>query len=280
MSNTSNGESRSVAREKLRSLLRRAGIFHPLRVAKQRAAYWMQELRHPLASRGWVPPQALFETYCRAIALVRERTRAPLGDYLEFGVHHGDSLAIMHRAVTVMRAHEMRLFGFDSWKGLPEEAEQEDDGVWYPGQFMSSLAIAKLHLRRAGIDWRRTTLVKGFYKETLTPDLRMRLGLIKASVIMIDCDLYSSARQALDFSAPLIRDRAVILFDDFLDAGLAERNKGEKLAFDEMLALNPALVVEEELPTYNPQYAKVFVVARHQTGAEMSFASRRVLAAS
>ena len=37
---------------------------------------------------------------------------------------------------------------------------------------------------------------------------------------MIDCDIYSSARTALDFCGPLIRDRAVLVFDDWPgDAG-------------------------------------------------------------
>ena len=61
----------------------------------------------------------------------------------------------------------------------------------------------------------------------------------RASVIMVDCDVYSSAVQSLRFAGPHIRDEAAIIFDDRFSAGLADRNMGEKRAFQEFLAEHP-----------------------------------------
>jgi O-methyltransferase len=55
---------------------------------------------------------------------------------------------------------------------------------------------------------------------------------------MVDCDIYTSARDALAFVEPMIGDYAVMLFDDWHAGGLAEQNLGEKRAFDEFLRRN------------------------------------------
>ena len=92
----------------------------------------------------------------------------------------------------------------------------------------------------------RVTLVKGFYSETLSADAAERLEITKASLIMIDCDLYSSAKQALDFCAPLIGDVAVVFFDDWtLGRGDEDQNLGEQRAWAEFLAESPSLTAEE-----------------------------------
>jgi len=57
---------------------------------------------------------------------------------------------------------------------------------------------------------------------------------------MIDCDLYSSAKQALDFCAPLIVGQTIIFFDDWGGGtSLDKENLGEKRAFLEFLQANP-----------------------------------------
>jgi hypothetical protein len=87
---------------------------------------------------------------------------------------------------------------------------------------------------------------------------------------MIDCDLYSSARDALAFCAPLIHDEAVIVFDDWHGGGnLAERDLGEKRAFDELLAAEPDLFAEEIGTYYHtemspPAPSKLFLVSRRR----------------
>ena len=89
-------------------------------------------------------------------------------------------------------------------------------------------------------------LVKGWFKDTLTEKTRRELALDKASLIMVDCDIYSASKDALRFSEPHIRKHAVILFDDW---GWREGEIGQKEAFEELLAAHPDLTAEP-LPTY------------------------------
>ena len=94
------------------------------------------------------------------------------------------------------------------------------------------------------------------------------------SVIMIDCDLYTSAKQALDFCAPLIKREAVVFFDDWtLGAGDGDRELGEQRAFAEWLSENPSLRAEEIGTYYQtqmepPEPSKVFLVGRSGPGGD------------
>lgn len=185
-----------------------------------------------------------------------------LGDYFEFGVFSGQSMAAMHRVIQELGLERPRLFGFDSFEGLPQSAKFEDNGYWQPGSFKMDLKSTRKYLTRQGIDWERVALVKGWFKDTLTPELVAKHQMVKASVIMVDCDLYSSAREALFFCAPLIKDKAVILFDDWAGGNLAAQNLGEKKAFDEFLAANPQLRAED-FGKYDA-HSKVFKVSRVQ----------------
>ena len=246
-------------------LVKEGMLYRALRWTRRRALTRIESIklqRGALSGRTLVPEAALQRCFADLVSDLRAAGDGePLGDYLEFGVCHGASLACMHRALESLDLAEMRLFGFDSFAGLPPEAETDEGSVWYPGQYRSSLAFTRRYLTRAGVDWRRVTLVKGWFHETLTDSTRERLGLRKASVVMVDCDIYTSAQQALSFCAPLIGDRAAIVFDDWHSAGdLAARGLGEKRAFDEFLAENPGLEATE-VESYAPN-AAVFIVSR------------------
>jgi hypothetical protein len=185
-----------------------------------------------------------------------------LGDYLEFGVFYGNSLISAHRALDRIGARHVRLFGFDSFEGLPREASLEDAGHWQPGDFAMDYHVARRYMTQQGVDWKRTTLVRGWYKDTLNDECVRKYCLKKASVIMVDCDMYSSALSVLKFCAPMIPDRAVIFFDDWFAAGLAEKNMGEKRAFDEFLADHPEFTASDFGEYGN--YSQVYAVSRNR----------------
>lgn len=208
-----------------------------------------------------VPERALESSFRNAVRLLQaEMPGDPLGDYVEFGVCHGASMACMHRVAHELELEHMRLIGFDSFEGLPPEADNPGEGTWRPGEFRSQISFTRRFLAKAGVDWSRTTLVKGWFRDTLTEDAYARLDLKKAGIIMVDCDIYSSARLALDFCRPLIGDAAVVLFDDWNAGGLAARNMGEKAAFDRFLRAHPEFSARE-LPSYTDN-AKVFLLRR------------------
>ena len=209
--------------------------------------------------------QRLVRTYRELIAILRRREpAAALGDYLEFGVYHGTSLSCMYEAREEAGLGGMRLFGFDSFQGLPESAAHEDDGVWLPGQFKSTMPLTRDNLRGWGVPDDAVTFVPGWFSETCTPETRSRLGITKASVLMIDCDLYSSTVDALAFCEPLIHSQAAVVFDDYHADGLADRQLGERRAFDEFLDAHPDLHAErlEGLNYKNKRDPEIFLVTR------------------
>ena len=209
-----------------------------------------------------VPEAALKRTYSDALRLLAHRRgREAIGDYLEFGVYVGTSLACMHDALVEQGLDDVRLFGFDSFEGLPQDAATDDTQTWQAGQFNSPLEATVANLSAKGVDSSRVRLVDGWYDETLAPESAATYDIGKAGVIMIDCDLYSSASAALRFCAPLIRDDAVILFDDWWPGTLGSRNAGEKRAFEEFLAANADLTATE-LTSYAPESSKVFLVSK------------------
>ena len=177
----------------------------------------------------------------RALKFLRkERNGAKnFGDYLEFGVSHGSSLLYMYQTLQKFKIEEVRLFGFDSFKGLPEEATFDDDGTWNPGDYYAKEKNVRKFLSKEGVNWEKVKLIKGWFKDTLKPGLIKENNIEKASVIMIDCDMYISAKEALDFCVPLIKDKTIIIFDDWNSANLAKRNLGEKKAFEEFMNENP-----------------------------------------
>jgi hypothetical protein len=219
-----------------------------------------------------VPERELEERYRDALnRLALSAGPDDVGDYLEFGVYVGTSLLCMHRASEAGGFESLRLYGFDSFQGLPEVTATEAGG-WRPGWFRAEYSVVRDHLTRNGLDWDRTTLVPGWFEETLIPGFAHQLGIKKAGIIMIDSDLYSAAVTALAFCAPLIRDRAVVFFDDWNSGDLAAKGLGERRAFEEFLAGNPDLTAEE-LPAYSYD-SKVFFVTRGEVETSDKRATR------
>jgi hypothetical protein len=187
---------------------------------------------------------------------------APLGDYLEFGVYNGTSLIAAYREIDDAGCSDVRLFGFDSFEGLPAGAATEDDQTWRPGAWRSDLAFTEAVLAAERVDRRRVTLIPGWFSATCTADTRVRHDMRKASLIMVDCDLYSSTKQALDFCAPLVTDTALLMFDDWHSGNLAAKNLGERRAFEEWL-LEQACFRAEPFGSYSSR-SETFLVTRAQ----------------
>lgn len=198
-----------------------------------------------------LPVDSLQQSQRAALCYLVEKLGAEnLGDYLEFGVFSGTSLGCMHTVLKELGLDHIRLFGFDSFEGMPAIASTEDEGVWAPGDFKLGIEFTKGILTQKGVDWSRTFLTKGWFCNTLTPELVQQYQLKKASVIMVDCDLYSSTVDVLRFCAPLIQDEVVMYFDDWHSGDLAAKNLGEKKAFDEFLAANPQFEARPFEPMY------------------------------
>lgn len=154
----------------------------------------------------------VLEAIDRAFAHVRSRN-VP-GDYLEFGVFKGASLLHAQNAADGLGIQAMRFIGFDSFEGLPDEAEQRR-AIFYKGQYACEEQRVRTWLARHGADWRRLVLVPGFFDATLTPETKRKLGVTKCAVAMLDCDIYSSTKLALDWIDDLVAPGSVVILDDW-----------------------------------------------------------------
>lgn len=204
-----------------------------------------------------VPAQRFSACVDNALAELRQTDPShQIGDYLEFGVSRGTSMAAVYHVLQKNDFASARLIGFDSFAGMPPESASEG---WEPGAYASPIGLTRRHLRSKGVDLGKVTLVKGWFSDTLNETTRSGLQLGKASLIMVDCDIYTASKEALAFSAQHIHDRAIMIFDDW---GWREQDgqPGQKEAFAEFLAEHPGIKADP-LPSYLEQ-ARVFMLTR------------------
>ncbi|MDP1878475.1 MAG: class I SAM-dependent methyltransferase [Actinomycetota bacterium] len=118
--------------------------------------------------------------------------------YLEFGVYRGESLRWW---ADRLDRPDARFFGFDTFSGV--------DAPWTWQTHMADFDVAG---QLPHIDDARVELVKGLFADTLPgfvlPD-HDRL------IVVIDSDVYSSARTVLRWLAPRLHVGDIIYFDEF-----------------------------------------------------------------
>lgn len=127
------------------------------------------------------------------------------GDYLEFGVSTGESLSWW----STHTAPQVRLFGFDTFTGLPEEWGGQAAGTY------------SAHGRLPEIDDQRVRYVVGRFDETVDPFLAATT-LRHPLVVHLDADLYRSTFDVLTALSPTLRTGDVVIFDELLDVGTAD----------------------------------------------------------
>lgn len=161
------------------------------------------------------------------------------GDYFEFGLWRGKTFGYAHRMKQRYGRHEMKLWGFDSFQGLPATGEHSDN-IWYEGQFACTRPEFETILASRGIRQPEYELIEGFYNESLNEDTHQRLNGRKAAVIYVDCDLYDSTIQVLNFIQSYIVNGSIICFDDFYNYK-GDPAQGEQKALAEFTQQQPQL---------------------------------------
>ena len=156
-------------------------------------------------------------------------------DVYEFGVFTGKSIKYINDALSHVGKDIRKIFGFDSFCGLPKETEDERDEVisevgiyqWREGDFDS-----QRHFGVSGVDkvvdsvnsFVRESVpesvdiewIAGFYSDSLQDNIVKELDMQPASYVDLDADLYLSTIEALDFMFrnDLIQKGTVIGYDD------------------------------------------------------------------
>jgi hypothetical protein len=159
----------------------------------------------------------------RQMHLAEGKWGPPHVNYYEFGVGSGMTLSAYIEALKLICAqsnkdiYQYHIFGFDSFKGLPRKEHEKDNHCkWNEGRFSHSLSAVEKKVFEQGIDLKRGTVhfVKGFFKETLTRELREKLLKWPPSIITIDVDYYSSTKTALEWLRPMLASGTLFYFDD------------------------------------------------------------------
>ena len=130
----------------------------------------------------------------QVVKLVMDCAAVVEGDILEFGVYKGDSLRWF-----ADRFPDRRVYGFDSFKGLPQ-----DWGTCPKGTFKGELR---------NIDRANVSLVEGDFEESLPGFLKEWFGRI--SIVHVDCVLYDSTLACLEPLIPKLQVGTIVLFDEY-----------------------------------------------------------------
>ena len=158
-------------------------------------------------------------------------------DIYQFGISDGRSFKLIWKLLTKAGLEPNKVWGFDSFQGLPNS-----EAVWSKGEY-NAQEILNLPNTEAVINYilstitpnqrARSELIAGFYKNILTLDLATTKNMKPAAWVDIDVDLYSSAKEALNFMAAnkLICPGTIIGYDDW--GGTKEFQGGESLAHRE-----------------------------------------------
>ncbi len=155
------------------------------------------------------------------------------GDYVEFGSWTGMTLFLAYHE---SRRHELRckLWTFDSFEGFPPlEGPADDHPRWQAASNIGlGVPLEKFHriCARNGIPSADYEVVPGYYRESLkkgTANLPSNISLA-----YIDCDLYSSTRDVLDFLMPRMKHGMIIACDDYY-CWSATQVAGERRALGE-----------------------------------------------
>lgn len=208
-------------------------------------------------------PQDRFTEVMRQSIRATEAAAGP-GAYVEFGVFNGTSLACAADAARAEGASSLRLIGIDSFQGLPGHVAGEDGGVWKPGQFACSQADTYRCLAARDLDPNTITLLSRWYDDLSPEELGDLLSGDRIKILMVDCDAYSSARQALALAMPHLASKAVIFFDDWRLRDVDLLNGGEYRAFNECRARNPGIRVER-FQSYSRKSEAFFITSNQST---------------
>ena len=182
------------------------------------------------ANASWCPPSAgykhnVFRIYTpewrkqlrHVYPQLRQRHMAlddSSHDVYEFGVWRG--YVLLHHLRSIFP--HTRLWGFDTFTGLPASTDDIQLKEWLPGNFMVKNINKTINFltdqMRHG---RGARFVQGLFNESLTPGLGKELGMRPAAYLELDCDLYDSTIVALEF---MFRERLVVPgtivgYDDF-----------------------------------------------------------------
>lgn len=146
------------------------------------------------------------------------------GDYYEFGVYRPRTMIWVGKLFE-QYGNPVKLWGFDSFEGLPDPKGDKTFLPFYKGQYAYTWESADRDLTKAKI--KDYELIKVWFDKL--QDLKEDFP--RACMVLVDCDLYESTRDVLEFMRDKIGPGTLLLFDDWYTCKNWEG--GEQKAFYE-----------------------------------------------
>lgn len=150
---------------------------------------------------------------------------------IEFGVAEGNGILILESYVKALLCgtnngnFEIKVFGFDTFEGLPEPGVQ-DAKFWKKGDYPSNKELLESLL-----DSEITSLFKGFFNKSI-PLVRQNLLDYPPLFISVDCDLYQSTKDVMNEIKQVLPNASYWYFDD-TRLNFCSEKVGERLAIKE-----------------------------------------------
>ena len=193
--------------------------------------------------QGWfLTDYWLVERYRFYIAAVGYLSGAPVkGDYHEYGIFGAHTFRMVLTEAKKHGLDDMTFYAFDSFAGLPEVDSEVRTESWKPGTMAMSEEEFKGLIDAHGIYLDRIRSIKGFYSDSLTPELQRELLATgrKAGLVTLDCDLYQSAVPVLRFLEPLLQEGTLLYVDDYYAGYGGSPRKGVARAVEEFTQATP-----------------------------------------
>ncbi len=157
----------------------------------------------------------------RKLARLANEAAQPDRDVYQWGVYTGGTMKGIAK-----RIHGFgRLWGFDSFQGLPAESRDValEGSHWKPGAFSSADAMheyqlpALLSRLHATVGYQNMTLVPGYFNASLSAERTRHLPFQPALLVDIDVDLHLSTIQCLTWmiERKLLVPGTLVRYDDF-----------------------------------------------------------------
>ena len=146
--------------------------------------------------------------------------------WLEFGVYSGGAI---NKIASYSNASN-KIYGFDSFKGMPEKWEREDTNKFVKGSFdlKGQLPTVKPNVK----------LIKGWFNDTIPKFIEevIRKDNLQISYMHLDADIYSSTSTIFELLAKYIKQDAILDFDELLNYDGYEKHEAK--AFFEFVQKN------------------------------------------
>lgn len=167
----------------------------------------------------------------------------------EFGV--GQAYSTIHLLEAFKeKSITPKVFLFDSFQGLPvEESGVPYQFNWASGAFCWDFDFVKEKLQNY-LDY--ITFISGWYENSLNTESINKYNIEPADFIHIDCDLYISSKQIINFifDNDLVKSNAVIRYDDWrmmhIECGKGGESKAHFEAIDKYSLIMERIPVDDD----------------------------------